>query len=255
MAVSDSAGKSATASYRLLVEGTELKVETTWLERAQAGVAYSAVLSVSGGTAPYQWYLEQGGLPAGLTLARDGRIQGTPTESGPFGLGLMVVDADTRVARQTLVLTVAPAVQSANQVFADPAELQFRLHGRRRHGHALHGHLHHPDAGHAFGHALHAGRGLGQPGRLRRGTNPGFLLCNGHAGGTAAGRLSGRAAHCSHGRHAVTAGDCAELHRGGAARSPAPGAAFEPARHALRRTDGRGGLHPGFQTAAPRNAT
>ena len=47
------------------------------------GVAYSTLLSASGGTSPYSFSVTSGSLPEGLTLtAATGVIAGTPIASG-----------------------------------------------------------------------------------------------------------------------------------------------------------------------------
>ncbi len=58
------------------------------------GVAYSASIGVSGGTAPYTFTLASGSLPAGLTLnPTTGVISGTPTTAGPFSFTVKVTDS------------------------------------------------------------------------------------------------------------------------------------------------------------------
>ncbi|MEL7240680.1 MAG: Ig domain-containing protein, partial [Planctomycetota bacterium] len=49
------------------------------LPRLTAGVAYSASLTVVGGTPPFSWSVLEGQLPTGLVLASDGSISGVPT--------------------------------------------------------------------------------------------------------------------------------------------------------------------------------
>jgi len=55
------------------------------------GKAYSAVLSVSGGTAPYSFAVDQGALPSGLALNRQtGNISGDPNRAGTFQFTILV---------------------------------------------------------------------------------------------------------------------------------------------------------------------
>ena len=49
-----------------------LSISTSSLPHGQAGHAYAATLTASGGTAPLSWTLTGGTLPAGLTLAANG---------------------------------------------------------------------------------------------------------------------------------------------------------------------------------------
>jgi hypothetical protein len=54
----------------------------------------SAALTVVGGTPPYRFRIDEGGLPPGLTLRADtGTIEGKPTEAGPFGVRIEVRSA------------------------------------------------------------------------------------------------------------------------------------------------------------------
>jgi hypothetical protein len=76
-----------------------------------AGVAtqaYNAVLSVSGGSAPYHFAVKSGSLAQGLTLnSTTGSISGTPASAGSYSFEVMVTDApllDEGV--QTFVMTV-----------------------------------------------------------------------------------------------------------------------------------------------------
>jgi uncharacterized protein YhjY with autotransporter beta-barrel domain len=57
--------------------------------------AYSGAFSASGGTAPYTFEVTAGSLPAGLTLATDGTLSGTPTTVGSFNFTVTATDATT----------------------------------------------------------------------------------------------------------------------------------------------------------------
>lgn len=58
------------------------------------GQPYSSALSVSGGVAPYKFYVISGYLPAGLTLNQNtGVISGTPTSAGYRDFVIKVVDS------------------------------------------------------------------------------------------------------------------------------------------------------------------
>ncbi len=58
---------------------------------AHEGVAYNFTFSATGGTPPYLWGIIEGTLPAGLTMSTGGVISGTPSESGPFTISVIVV--------------------------------------------------------------------------------------------------------------------------------------------------------------------
>ena len=85
-------------------------ITTTSLPNATAGTAYSATLSVSGGTSPYKWTITSGTLPAGLSLnTQTGAITGVPTgaSGGPVTLTFQVTDAAGNSASKTLTISVS----------------------------------------------------------------------------------------------------------------------------------------------------
>ena len=84
------------------------------LPAATHKVAYSASLTVVGGTGPYKWTLAPGSakLPAGLKLNKStGAITGTPKTAGTYAFTVQVVDAKTKTRpptqnRATLALSI-----------------------------------------------------------------------------------------------------------------------------------------------------
>ncbi len=85
-------------------------ITTSSLAPGMVGVAYTASLEASGGTAPYTFAVTSGTLPAGLALASDGQFSGTPTTAGEANLGFTVTDAAGLHAAATLTLVISPAV-------------------------------------------------------------------------------------------------------------------------------------------------
>src|SRR5690606_9115940 len=71
-----------------------------------AGTAYSQAISAGGGVAPYSFALT-GTLPAGLTLAADGTLAGTPTEAGTFNLTVTATDANGQTGSRAYALAIA----------------------------------------------------------------------------------------------------------------------------------------------------
>lgn len=91
---------------------TTMVITTTSLPSATAGVAYSATLAASGGTAPYSWAITSGALPSGLTLSSSGVISGTPSAAGTASFGVQATDSTTPTpltASAQLSLAVASA--------------------------------------------------------------------------------------------------------------------------------------------------
>jgi hypothetical protein len=83
-------------TYSITISTAGLSITSTSpLPNATLGSAYSTMLAVTGGVAPYTWSLATGStLPAGLTLT-SATISGTPTATGTFQFTLKVSDSTT----------------------------------------------------------------------------------------------------------------------------------------------------------------
>jgi C1A family cysteine protease len=98
------------------------------LPAAQQGQAYAQALSVADGTGPYTYSLTRGSLPAGLSLAADGTLSGTPTSSGSANFTISATDSTaanqggpfTGARSYSLSINPSPASQTQNINF-DPA--------------------------------------------------------------------------------------------------------------------------------------
>ena len=101
---------SVTKAFKIVV-GQKPEIQTTSNELANAivGVNYSVTLTATG-TTPINWSLKEGSaLPAGLTLAKNGRISGKPTEAASDGDHTFTVEATnstSKVAEKALTITV-----------------------------------------------------------------------------------------------------------------------------------------------------
>ncbi|MBI5684217.1 MAG: putative Ig domain-containing protein [Verrucomicrobia bacterium] len=78
------------------------------------GVAYSQTLAASGGSAPYNWTVVSGRLPAGLVLASNGIISGTPTARGLSCFRVRVSGADGLATEKEFALRINVAVNPAS---------------------------------------------------------------------------------------------------------------------------------------------
>lgn len=108
-------GADATLNFTLTVL-PPVTITTTSLPSGTVGTAYATThLAAGNGVAPYTWSLASGSLPAGLTLANNGTISGTP--NGPAGTSSFVIrvtDSATPsgTATQALSITVAKGTTS-----------------------------------------------------------------------------------------------------------------------------------------------
>lgn len=120
---SDANNQVATQAYTLNVAVPTIALTPATLAGGTAGTAYTQVLTISGGIAPYTATLT-GALPAGIAFDSTTRtFSGTPTQAGTFNVSVAVADstggtAATVTNAYTLViasptLTLTPATLAA----------------------------------------------------------------------------------------------------------------------------------------------
>ena len=80
-------------SYTLSISAPTLALAPATLPGATVGAAYGQTLAASGGTAPYRYAVTAGALPAGVSLAADGTLAGTPTAGGTSDFTVTATDA------------------------------------------------------------------------------------------------------------------------------------------------------------------
>ena len=108
----------ATSSYTLTIAAPAipLTLTTTSLPSGTAGTVYSgATIAATGGSGTYTF--SAAGLPMGLTIASNGNITGTPTETGTFSPNFTVSDTASDTTSSNIPLTIA---SSAPIVFTSP---------------------------------------------------------------------------------------------------------------------------------------
>lgn len=116
--VTDAESKSSSKSFVLSVAPASLRIDSTGPVQATRGSPLALQLTASGGVQPYDWSLEMGSLPAGLSLDATGLISGTPTASATSQTVVIGVrDAQSRLATSSLQIVVqdaqnAPVVSS-----------------------------------------------------------------------------------------------------------------------------------------------
>ncbi|PLC43482.1 autotransporter outer membrane beta-barrel domain-containing protein [Ralstonia pickettii] len=106
-------GTSAPATVTVTVSNPTVTYAPSSPAAGTVGTAYSQTLvSASGGTAPYTYTIASGALPAGISLASNGTLSGTPTAGGTFNFTITATDSSTgtgpfTATSGTLTLTVA----------------------------------------------------------------------------------------------------------------------------------------------------
>ena len=105
-----------------IVPLSKLAIAMNALPAGTADAPYNTSLSANGGSAPYQWAINSGVLPKGLSLDKNsGSISGTPSQVGTFGLAVSVTDATSQKANGSFSLAINTAQVAGT--FDGPAEL------------------------------------------------------------------------------------------------------------------------------------
>ncbi|WP_187265624.1 beta strand repeat-containing protein [Ottowia flava] len=106
---------SGERAYTVTIGPPTITVAPSTLPSAAVASTYSQTVTASGGTAPYQYTVTAGALPAGLALSTAGVISGTPTAAGSFNFTVSARDssagAGPYTGSQAYTLTVsAPTI-------------------------------------------------------------------------------------------------------------------------------------------------
>ena len=106
-------GTSAPATATITVSPPTITYTPSSPAAGTVGTAYSqSVAGASGGASPYTYAIASGTLPAGITLAANGTLSGTPTANGTFNFTVKATDSSTGTGpfsktSGTLTLTIA----------------------------------------------------------------------------------------------------------------------------------------------------
>ncbi len=104
--VIDGIGGQATKDLSIVIS-QGLTIPDCPVPAASVGLSYSALLTAVGGSIPYQWRIESGALPAGLTLnSGDAAIGGTPAQPGVSTFVLRVDDANGKTTTRLCSIQV-----------------------------------------------------------------------------------------------------------------------------------------------------
>ena len=120
VSVADVGGVPGSRAYTMSVACPVLSITPGSLADAQLNAPYSVALVASGGTAPYAFTLQAGSLPAGLSLAGNGQISGTPTSTGAAVFTVAATDTFGCVGTEVYTLPVFtdPTISNVHAVTA-----------------------------------------------------------------------------------------------------------------------------------------
>ncbi len=82
----------AGAPDSIRIQNTDITLAPTNLPNGAVGAPYSQAITAQSGLAPFTFSVSAGSLPAGLVLAADGTLSGTPAATGGFAFTVSVVD-------------------------------------------------------------------------------------------------------------------------------------------------------------------
>ncbi|NPA54706.1 MAG: hypothetical protein GXO21_08600 [Aquificae bacterium] len=92
VSVTDNIGRTSTRTFGLVIQPNPVQITTPYLPYAYKNKSYSISLTAIGGSGQYIWEIISGVLPSGLTFL-NGKIYGTPTQTGSFDITIQAKDA------------------------------------------------------------------------------------------------------------------------------------------------------------------
>ena len=104
--VTDAASQSAQASYSIVINPGQFKINDLALPSAQAGVTYTQQLTSVGGAAPVAFIVTGGSLPPDLTLSATGLLNGSTSTAGTYQFTVRATDANAQATTQSFILYV-----------------------------------------------------------------------------------------------------------------------------------------------------
>jgi hypothetical protein len=97
---------AATAPVKEDAPPVPVKIATSELRDAEAGIPYSQVLTVSSGRPPISWTLAGGSLPPGISLSASGVLSGTPRTAGEYTFTVRATGARRQTDTKQFTLVV-----------------------------------------------------------------------------------------------------------------------------------------------------
>ncbi len=117
--VTDTNSNTATGNLSITITASPLAIVTASMANVAQNVVVKRWLLASGGSLPYTWTIDSGSLPAGLALATDGTVSGTPTATGASSVTVRVTDASSATTTASLSITSVSAPFSPSSPTTD----------------------------------------------------------------------------------------------------------------------------------------
>jgi hypothetical protein len=107
----DGSGGTGLRAYTITVASAPIAVSPVSLPGGTVGVAYSQVVTATGGIGGFTYSVSAGALPAGLSLnAATGAIAGTPTNAAPSSFTIRATDSGGSSGTHAYILTMNAAI-------------------------------------------------------------------------------------------------------------------------------------------------
>ncbi len=107
----DTNGCTGSQSYTVVISDCPaITVNPASLPSGLVGASYSQAVTATGGAAPYSFGVIAGALPAGLTLATDGTLSGTPTAAGVFTFTVLATDINGCTGTRAYSLVICATI-------------------------------------------------------------------------------------------------------------------------------------------------
>lgn len=113
--------QSGSGTETITIAPPALAITTGTLPNGMVGTPYTATIGVTGGTAPYSCAIASGTLPAGLTLAANCAVSGTPTVAGTSNLTVKATDASNPANSTTGPVSVTISAAPMLTITSPPA--------------------------------------------------------------------------------------------------------------------------------------
>jgi uncharacterized protein (TIGR03437 family) len=119
--VADNYGSLFAVSLSIAVDAGRFSLSDQTLITGNVGSPYQSSLSLAGGVAPFQFTLDSGALPDGITLSQAGVLSGAPTRKGLWTFTVRATDGSQQTAKANVTIQVmgpVPQLSNGSQVNA-----------------------------------------------------------------------------------------------------------------------------------------